>query len=285
MNCPNCGAEAQPGQPCGVCGAQLPAEAVPTVPMPVTPPPAAYAQAPYAQTAQSPKKKTGLIIALVVIAVLLFGGCIAGVYFGWKAYSQKNGSVEIPVTTPVTPGAPLEPEAPTDAAYPDAESAALSVVDPGWVTKVVRDEGTTMTFWAGPPNSEWVVEVVVEEVRGGNWVVTDSYALGGGDVSDGASSDQDAAATVLADFLTAIQQNRADDAHALTIEPFSLDGASAQYSNGEFKSWEIVEAEAQDDGSFWFHVTEQWYNDPAEEWAYYLVPTEAGYRISSLEPW
>lgn len=255
-------------------------------------PPAGYPQAAPQQAAyppgtygQPPKKKTGLIIAIVIIALLLFGGCIVGAVLGLRAYNTRNDGVELPVTTPLAPQAPAEPEAPVADAYPDAESAALSVVEPGWVTKVVRDEGSTMTFWAGPPNSEWVVEVVVEEVSDGNWVVTDSYALGGGDVSDGASSDQDAAATVLADFLTAIQQDRADDAHALTIEPFSLDAASAQYSNGEFKSWEIVEAEAQDDGSFWFHVTEQWYDDPAEDWAYYLVPTEAGYRISSLEPW
>jgi len=244
-----------------------------------------YAQVPYVQPAQPPKKKkTGLIIAIVIIAVLLLGGCIAGVYFGWKAYSD-NGGVELPVTPEIPVETPVEPEAPVTEGFPDAEAAALSVVESGWVTKVVRDEGSIVTFWAGPPNSEFVDEIVVEEVSDGNWVVVDSYALGGGDVSDSGSADEDAAATVLADFLTAIQQDRADDAHALTIEPFSLDGASAQYSNGEFKSWEIVESDPQDDGSFWFHVTEQWYDNAPEEWAYYLVPTDAGYRISSLEPW
>ncbi|MHB1341410.1 MAG: hypothetical protein ACYC77_07430 [Coriobacteriia bacterium] len=330
MNCPNCGAGAEPGQPfCGVCGAQLPAEAAPTVPMAVTPPSDAddyaakqaayeaelaeyhrqqaaydqqqataaqpaypaqpYAQAPYVQPAQPPKKKkTGLIIAIVVIAVLVLGGCIAGVVFGLRAYNEKSGGAGIPVTAPEAPVVtPVDPEAPATAGFPDAEAAALSVVDSGWVTKVVRDEGTTVTYWAGPPASEFVTEIIVEEVSDGNWVVVESYALGGGDVpaGDGASAAEQEAATVLADFLTAIQEDRADDAHALTVEPFSLDGASAQYSNGEFKSWEIVESEAQDDGSYWFHVTEQWYDNAAEDWAYYLVPTDGGYRISSLEPW
>lgn len=328
MNCPNCGAEAQPGQPfCGVCGAQLPAEAAPTVPMAVTPPPAddaaaaaqaayerelaeyerqkaaydqqqaaasqpayaaqPYAQAPYVQPQPPKKKKTGLIIAIIIIAVLLLGGCIFGVVFGMRAYTKSSsGGVEIPVSTPEAPVVtPIEPETPVTEGFPNAVAAALSVGESNWAYKVIRDEGAIITLWIGPPNSEWVSEVVVEEVSDGNWVVVDSYAVGGGDVSDGGSSDEDAAATVLADFLTAIQQDRADDAHALTIEPFSLDGASAQYSNGEFKSWEIVESDPQDDGSFWFHVTEQWYDNAPEEWAYYLVPTDAGYRISSLEPW
>lgn len=326
MNCPNCSAQIQPDQPfCGSCGAQLPVAAAPTVEMPSVTPPAddaaaaqaayqaqyaeyerqkaawdaqqaaaqqAYAQAPYVPQPQPPKKKrTGLVIAIIVIAILLLGGCAAGVFFGYRAYKDNlDPGLETPAPATETPGS-TDQTAPGDTAvetFPTALEAALSAGEPDWAYKVVRDETTTMTLWIGPPNSEWVTEVVVEQIADGRWAVANVNQLGQSDVPSGSGSvseQEAAAAQVLTDFLTAIQKDDPDTAHALTVEPFALDSASAQIANGEFKSWEIVESEPQDDGSYWFHVTEQWYDDPAEDWAYYLVPTEAGYRISSLEPW
>ncbi len=295
MQCPNCGAAGDPGSVfCGVCGASMPADVAPTQPMPQAgapvPPPIPASTVPqYPQPAplqpqpvqpQPPvKKKTGLIIAVVAVVLLfLLGGCIAAVMvfmpFREKIELVEDGPVVVTTeTAPVADG------------YPTAEEALASVLETDWVFKATRTTDVRVTYWTGPPNSEYVDEIVVEKGTDGSWTVTDQYTIGGGDVpGDAGTPAENEAKTVLSEFLEFIMADNPEEAHKLTIEPFSSDGASAQYSNGEFLSYEIVETDAQADGTFWIHVEETWKNS-TDNWGYYVVPTDAGYRISDLKPW
>jgi hypothetical protein len=74
------------------------------------------------------------------------------------------------------------------------------------------------------------------------------------------------------------------DAQALTIEPFSNDPASAQYSDGDFWGYAFDGVDSHEDGTFRVYVIETW-SWGEEHYAYYVVPTELGYYISELEPY
>lgn len=122
----------------------------------------------------------------------------------------------------------------------------------------------------------------------GSWSITAEEALdfasdvpGGGDVE---MSSAEEAAAVLSDHLYAVMEDRGMDAHALTVEPFSMDGASAGEAAGEFKSFTIDGTTEQSDGSFWVKSTQVW-TWGTEKWQYWLVPTEAGYRIADMKEW
>lgn len=86
------------------------------------------------------------------------------------------------------------------------------------------------------------------------------------------------ARSVVEDFLNAIMSDQPNQAHALTIEPFSYDGASAAYSNGKFKSFVITQVQPVGDGTFWVLTTENWYGNQ-NYFKYLAVPTDAGWRI------
>jgi len=225
------------------------------------------------------KKKTGCIIAAVVVVLLaLLGGCVAAalVFIPFREEVELVEDGPVVVTTETTPVAD---------GFATAEEALSSVLETDWVFKATRTTEDRVTYWTGPPNSEYVDEIVVEKGPDGSWTVTDQYSIGGGDVSgDAGATAEDEAVAVLVQFLDYIKTDKADAAHELTVEPFSYDAASAQFSNGEFLSYEIVETDAQADGTFWIHVEETWKNS-TDNWGYYLVPTDAGYRISDLKPW
>lgn len=259
-----------------------------TAQMPAAAPAVQYQQAgAYGQSATAPKKKTGLIIGIAVGAFVLIGALIVGGFFIAKGFvddpAEEAGSgIEMPVETPETPEAPVE--APTAAGAATAEEAvkeALTAEGFGdWVQQLYKEDDASVVYWAGPPNSEWVSEITVVKGADGTWTLGAIEALQfGGDV---AMTPAEEAVAVVTDFLVAVQQDRADDAHDLTIEPFSLDGASASYSNGEFTAFEIGTVEEQSDGTVWVETSETWYGSTATQW-YYVVPTEAGYRISNLE--
>jgi len=161
-----------------------------------------------------------------------------------------------------------------------AAQALAEQLPEGWISKLVEDGQTSKTYWAGPITSEWATVCVVTRSRGGGWAVTDSYPFQGG--SDVLASDEEQARQVVEDFLRAVQEDRPLDAHALTIEPFALDGASAGYSNGDFLSFSIDGAEPVGDGTFWVLTTEEWRYD-TDTWRYRVVLTEAGWMIQDLE--
>ncbi|MBN2247940.1 MAG: zinc ribbon domain-containing protein [Coriobacteriia bacterium] len=262
-----------------------------TAPQPMAPAPQpSYAQPGVAQPA--PRKKTGLIIGIVAGVVLVLGGlAIAGILIARNALEDAVQDIGADIEVPVTGDegaadgqvAPDDtPAAPTGfASAAEAVTATLQEEGVGdWVSQLYKEDSGSAVYWAGPPNSEWVSELTVFKQGDGTWIVERIEDLQfGGDVPMTAGEE---AATVVSEFLVAIQQDRADDAHALTIEPFSLDAASASYSNGQFTAFEIVSIEEQSDGTAWVQTSETWYGTTDSIW-YYVVPTEAGYRISSAE--
>lgn len=246
--------------------------------LPVSPQPAVAQQA--------PKKKTGLIIGIIAAVVLALGGItVAGILIARSAFDDAVEEIGAEFEVPVTGGEETPADTPTGSAgYATAEeAAAAALAEQGfgdWATQLYKEDEALAIYWAGPPNSEWVSELTISKQSDGTWKVDRVEDLQfGGDVP---LTLADEAALVVTDFLMAIQQDRADDAHSLTIEPFSLDGASAAYSNGEFTSFEIVSVEEQSDGTAWVQTSETWYGTASEMW-YYVVPTDAGYRISSAE--
>jgi len=241
---------------------------------------------------QAPKKKTGLIIGIVAAAVVvLIGLVVGGILVVRNLADSEIQDLEAAVEQPVVDETAEEEGAPDAggaaaasgyAAADEAVAAALAEDDAGdWVYQIYEETADRMVYWAGPPNSEWVSEITVQRGADGSWTVTGAAPLQfGGDVPMSAG---DEAAFIVLEFLTAVQEDRAEDAHGLTVEPFSLDAASSSYSNGQLTAFEVLSVEEQSDGTVWVTTSETWYGN-TESWQYYVVPTEIGYRISSLEP-
>jgi hypothetical protein len=151
-----------------------------------------------------------------------------------------------------------------------------------WVCVVYDEIDDSIVYWAGPPNSEFVEQITVEQQDDGSWLVTSTDAVPGygGDVS----FPEDEAASVVYEFMYAVQENRGDDAHALTVDPFASDPASAQMGSGDFISFGVERLTPQSDGSFWVQTYQEWtWGD--EYWEYWVVPTETGYRIADMRPY
>ena len=321
MLCPNCGAEVREDAAfCGACGSpvqQPPAEADPgaTAPLQAAAPGAAasdaaeyerqmaeyqrqkaaydqqqYAQqmaeyqqqqATYAQQVPPKKRKTGLIVALLIIALLLLVGCGVGGVFAFRAWNSRDAGTLTP-DIGVT-----ETDASTDAiGYATAEEAVQAqLVDSGvgdWVYQLYDEGDAVVTYWSGPPASEWVDEIIVQQNDDGSWSVLEVSSLDfGGDVSDIGPSAE--AEMVVYDHLTAVMEDRGLDAQALTVDPFHSDAAAAGVSAGGFDFFDITGVTEQSDGSFWVATTQSWYGN-SESWEYWIVPTEAGYRIADIRP-
>lgn len=258
----------------------------PTQVMPPTEGQPGYAQPEYVQP-QTPKKKTGLIIGIVVaVVVVLIGLVVGGILIARNladdAMQDLEATIEQPVAEETTEDAGGATAPSGYATADEAVAAALAADDAGdWVYQIYDETADTMVYWAGPPNSEWVSEITVQRGADGSWTVTEAAPLEfGGDVPMSAG---DEAAFIVLEFLTAVQEDRAEDAHGLTVEPFSLDPASSSYSNGELTAFEVLSVEEQSDGTVWVTTSETWYGN-TESWNYYVVPTEIGYRISDVEP-
>lgn len=312
MECAKCGGSVQADQAfCGVCGEPVAAPAPQPVPVPepvaVTQPlpqqpaapvydPAAYEQQyaqptyqpqPYPQqyaqpTYQQPprKKKTGLIIAIVaVVLVFLIGGTVGGIFLVRALYNNATPTVS---SSGGSIGGSTSEAPVTGEGYATPEEALAAVFEADWVFTLQADEGDFMTYWVGPPNSEYTDEVIVERMIDGSWIVTEDVPLDLGDM--GGLLPEDEAVATVSNFLDLIMQDRPLEAQQLCISPFSEDPASAGYSNGDFITYEIVDVKAQEDMTFWVHTREEW-RWGADEFEYYVVPTELGYFISELRPY
>ena len=255
-------------------------------------PPVAYAQSAaqsagaYGQPFQAPKKrKTGLVIGLVIGALLLCGALGAAGFFAWKAWSETAGDTGTPST--VTEPTVTEPVGSSGfATAEEAMLAELEAADAGdWAYQLYREGETEVTYWVGPPQSEYAEEIVVTKNADGTWAVTKVNAIEfGGDVPEGSVSAQDEALMTVEQFLYAVQDDRGEDAHALTVEPFANDAASAQVSAGMFDTFEISGAVEQSDGSYWVETVQVW-SGAEERWQYLVIATQEGYRIADLQPW
>jgi hypothetical protein len=144
------------------------------------------------------------------------------------------------------------------------------------------EEADRIVYATGPPASEWVEMVEVTRQPDGSWLAAEPYPIEGDDTSGATMAPEDEALQVVGEFIYAVQEDRAEDAHALTVSPFAEDPASAQFSNGALSSFQITDAQLQSDGStVWVWSSEEW-DWGTESYIYVCVPTDAGYRISEL---
>jgi len=319
MNCTNCGQPTSDTDVfCGTCGADLaaqravaaqeqptaamppqpyheqptavmpmapppppPAAVAPPTPAGPTPPPPAGATTPPApQAAPAPdaapkRKNTALIVVGVVVGLILLctvcGVGFAALQFG--LFGKSTVTEIIPPAAKPTPPA-TDPASVAPAATPEA--AMKAALPKGWIMRKINSNAEQAEFWAGPPNSEFTTVYLVTAGDGG-WVMGKSYPLEqGGDVAP-----EDEAVAVVEAFLGFIQQDQPEQAQALTVDPFHSDSASAQYSNGNFLSFEVTGVEPAGDGSFFVSTTEKWKNG-TDSWTYRLKPTDNGMRISEL---
>lgn len=297
MYCPNCGNQnAEGGRFCASCGADLsggtqPIEGASDHPQVTQAQPSTLPQgAPQLPTPA--EGGSGLAILVSVFAGLALVVLAVGGYFAYQElYGDGDSSESVTSDTGVLAepngaeetgqdgGAdPVEP-----LGFPTAQEAVAAELPADWVSDIQVEDGRYMEYVVGPPASEYVDVLVVEQQADSSWLVTDSYAfefedpIDGGDV---AASDE--AEWVVDGFLAAVMEDRADDAQALTVAPFSEDPASSSFSNGDFKSYDILSVEEREDGTtFWVRVSETW-TYGTDEWIYVCVPTDVGYRISEL---
>ncbi|GAB4286809.1 MAG: hypothetical protein Kow0067_11040 [Coriobacteriia bacterium] len=275
----------QPTQPIPHATQPMPPAAQPPVPPPYgqQPPtyPPAYGQQPYVQPPATPAKKGKgcLIAAIIGVVVVVLLGLVVGGYFVWRAMQEPTTTG----TTTETPATGGQTETPSTG-FATADEAVQAEIDPDWVYTVQRDDGNLVTYWIGPPNSEYVEEVLVEQQADGSWIVVDAYPIGQSDVPGDMSAAEAQAVDTVTAFLSAIMADDPQTAQSLTIEPFKNDPASASYSNGDFYDFFIMDTEMQDDGTVWVYVEEEWAWG-VDRWAYYTVPTELGYYISDISSW
>lgn len=256
MRCPECGAPYKPGQGvCATCGEPRPA---------------------------TRKRTAGLIIATAAGVLAVIGIAVAVL-----------GPLGAPVSRPAqtSDGAPV-PTATVEtsaaagfATAEDALKAKLPEYGSDWIYTVSEESGARVRFWIGPPASEFVAEVTISKGTNGLWGVTAERQLDfSNDSSSGSAqtemSSAEEAAAIVTDYLKAVMQDRRDDARALTVEPF----ADAVVPNGGLKKFAIDGSKEHSDGSFWVKTTQTW-TWGTEKRQYWLVPTEAGYRIGDAKAW
>jgi hypothetical protein len=209
------------------------------------------------------------VIVAVVAVLVLAGAAVAFLVFSGGS-DEPPPPVDPPGGTATTPTTPPS----TQPEFPTPESAVEAELPADWVFDLVADTPSLKEYWAGPPASEYVSVYIVEPAADGGWTVTDSYPL---ELGDGVT-EADEASFVVQDFLLAIMEDRADDAHDLTVEPFASDPASASFGNGDFTDFWIDSVEAEGDGTYWVYASEVWFGN-TDQVAYHVVPTEAGWRI------
>ena len=310
MNCPSCGTPAVDGdQFCGNCGASMAQPVQPAAQQPVqqtqqipaqTPQqqPGAY-QPPTAATPPPPPSggSAGIVIALALIGMLLFAGLAIGGFFFYRSLQDGDTQDTVAIDSTGTESTPATTTQTTPAQALIGYATAVEAVEAeagGWVYDMLGNYGDSMEYVIGPPNSEYTDVLVLEKQSDGSWLVTRSYFYDTGSpapqaapappVAQQSMTAEDEATQVVGEFLYAIKQDRANDAHAYTISPFADDPASAQYSNGDLKSIEVLSATLQGDGTtVWVRSREVW-TWGTEEWIYICVPTNSGYRISDLTP-
>jgi len=248
---------------------------------------AVYAAQTGQQTPPAKKSKAGCIIAVVIILVLLLVGCGVGGFFALKAFEDAADEAATAVSSEfgdsegvsAGDGSTLDSYATADEAV-QAQLDASGVGD--WVYTVYDEGDGYATYWAGPPNSEYVDELYLEENADGTWSVIEVYSIGDDGFSEGGSLEAgNEAMLVVEEHLTYVMADMGLEAQSLTVDPFHSDSASAQVSGGGFDYYEVVGYTEQSDGTFWVETTQTWYGS-TESWEYWVVPTEAGYRIADI---
>jgi hypothetical protein len=239
-------------------------------------------------------------VAVVVLSLLLLAGSAVGAFLlltrdepASEPTAQQSGSSSDDQQTDTddsgssggdTSGSSGSAGTRSDVGYPTAIAAVEADVPADWVIDLIADDGASVEFWVGPPNSEYVDAYIVEQLSDGSWVVAEILPIGAPDDGGTTFSSQDEAVATVSGFLDAIMEDRPMDAQALTVEPFYSDPASAQYSDGDFYGYTFDGVDSYEDGTFRVYVIEEWAWG-TEYFAYYVVPTELGYYISEVEPY
>lgn len=252
----------------------------------------AYQQAGYgAPVAAAPKKKTGLVVGIVIVLIVLLLGCGVGGFFAYKAWSDKNR--ETPDATDTDTGTDTDTDTDADTgtgnaldSYDTAEEAVIAQLEASgvgdWVYQLTEEGDGYAYYWAGPPNSEFVDEIYLEQNPDGTWsVISVSSIDTGGDTTGESSSAADEAMWVVDLHLWYVQNDMGLEAQSLTVDPFHADSASAQVSAGGLDYYSVDGYTEESDGTFWVQTTQSWYGS-VEGWEYWVVPTEAGYMIADI---
>ncbi|MDA3937350.1 MAG: hypothetical protein PF636_10965, partial [Actinomycetota bacterium] len=236
----------------------------------------------------------GKTIALTLVGVLLVAGVAVGGYLAWDTFiAEKDADPagSSAVSDPAETSSPADEDTadPEPAAEPigwtTPEDALAEQMPQEWVYDTLSDDGEIIEYIIGPPNSEYLDVVVVARQPDDSWVVEDvhPYELGNID-ADYSATPVDEAEFVVELFITAVAEDRADDAHAWTISPFYEDPASASFSNGDLLGFTIVDSAVQADGTtVWVTVDEDWVWN-VERYVYVCAPTSDGYRITDVFP-
>jgi len=238
----------------------------------------------------------GKTIFLTFMSVVLVAGIAVGGYFAWDTYLNEE---DPDPTDSSAVSAPAETSSPADEGIAEPEPAAEPIgwttpedalaeqMPLEWVYDTLSDDGEIIEYIIGPPNSEYLDVVVVARQPDDSWLVEDAYPyeLEDIDADPGYTlTPIDEAEFTVELFITAVAEDRADDAHAWTISPFSEDPASASFSNGDLLGFAPVDSQIQADGTtVWVTVDEDWVWD-VERYVYVCVPTADGYRISDVFP-
>lgn len=264
MLCPNCQSEVRATVPvCPECGGEL-KKAVP-------------------RSGGNRTGRRGLrhAVAIAVAAVLLLASAVGGV-LAVKALRESSAQPgDVRTTTPAEVEDVEATAAPAFVTPEDALTARLAeegLAD--WVFGVSEQGDGFVVYVAGPPASEGASQYRVEK-RADGWTVVQATALGFAAVEAGSS---DEAEQVVLQYLTLIAQDKGIEARSLTIDPLRADSAGTPVSEGGLAEYSIVGSLGDPDGSYWIQTTQVWFG-LAENWEYLVVPTDAGYRISDVQPW
>lgn len=230
---------------------------------------------------QPKKRRTGLVVGIIALVAVLLCACVAGSVLAARALwgsvpligQQHDDDVDDEIGPDSLPPVPTSAE--------EALQAQLDADGIGdWVYEIYDEGDGYVVYWAGPPSSEWVTQYRVEQDTDGSWYVGDIADIGAEGVGDPAGEAEQA----VWEYLTAVYEDRGLDAQAWTVPPFSADSASAQISAGGLTDFGLGETYAQEDGSYRVQTTQTWYG-ATENWQYWVVSTEAGYRIADVQPW
>lgn len=265
MLCPNCQTPIDDAaERCPACGAELPKiEPVQRV-----------------RTGRPKKSSGGALVAVALVGLLLLAAVGIGGVLAVRAIFSGSGEVET--------GTSASGDATTLSAmtgFASAEEALVAKLSEeglaDWVYESSEEGDGYVVYIAGPPASEFASQYTVSKGDGGMWSVTEAVALGFEDIEADSSADAEQAVW---EYLTAVSEDRGLDAQEWTMDPFYSDSASSQVSDGGLTDYSVVGSLGEPDGSFRVQTTQTWYGS-VENWEYWVVPTDAGYRIADIQPW
>ena len=194
MQCPECRAEHGPDAAlCTACGALLEGQAGPPSPED------ASAQKDAGSPPGARRTRRVLLVTVCIVALIAAGAAAVlllregGDASPLEAPSEAEtdpGSVEASASGDATSTAPktetptgddagggtTTEEPPAPLGFPTPEAAARAALEANgngeYILAPAREDEQLAVYWAGPPQSEWVYEIIVQRLADGSWSVT-----------------------------------------------------------------------------------------------------------------